>query len=177
MRLQLLVQGEQHVAIHEVSQQEQQHCEETETRQGVRLQVSRKFWNGREGLSHIHPFILCCPLSLCVTTCLCHLSSNINDMAYLPADIRATLSALQGHLDALQAPIAQLIATSSAVSGLEKAKADLALAYFQYVMFYLHSRMDGDDSCYPQVKEGLGQVQACADLLQAALTSPVQTSK
>lgn len=98
-------------------------------------------------------------------------------MAYLPADIRATLSALQGHLDALQVPIAQLTETSNTVSGLEKAKTDLALAYFQYVMGYLHSRLNGDDSCYPQVKEGLGEVQACADLLQTALTCPLQTSK
>ena len=101
--------------------------------------------------------------------CLHHFPSNFNDMAYLPADIRATLSTLQGHLDALQAPIAQLAQTNSTTSGLEKAKADLALAYYQYVMRYLHSRLEGDDSCYSQVKAGLGEVQACADLLQTAL--------
>lgn len=104
-----------------------------------------------------------------------HLSSNINDMAYLPADIKATVAALQGHLEALQAPITQLKEASSAVSGLEKAQTDLALAYAQYVMLFLHSCLDGDDSCYSEVKEGLGEVQACADLLQAALT--VHTSK
>ena len=95
-------------------------------------------------------------------------------MAYLPADIQATLAAIKGHLDALQAPLQTL--RENTHSGLDRAKSDLALAYFHYVMLYLSSRLEGDDSCYALVQEGVSQVQACADLLQSALTPPVSTS-